>query len=156
MSIHTRLHAAWVWVIIIAGALLSVTMFTYAGATDRYIAQLESTESRVAGERIDPNTVRLIVSDGGELHREKHSLNESSSLTALALLQSFAEAGSWQLEIQNTQYGALINAIDGRVNGSDNKYWIYYVNGEMALVGAGDYVVQPGDRIEFRFEESIF
>lgn len=32
------------------------------------------------------------------------------------------------------------------------KYWIYYINGESALVGAGDYIVQEGDHITWRLE----
>ena len=32
------------------------------------------------------------------------------------------------------------------------KYWMYYINGELALVGAGDYIVQEGDHITWRLE----
>ena len=34
-----------------------------------------------------------------------------------------------------------------------NQYWMYYVNGEMAEVGIGDYVPKENDQIEFRFEQ---
>jgi len=33
-----------------------------------------------------------------------------------------------------------------------NKYWLYYVNGEFAQVGAGDYIVQEGDEITWKLE----
>lgn len=150
------MHTAWVWVVLIIGGLLTVVTYTYAGSTQQYIAQLDDSSARVAGEQFDPTMVSLVIKDDQVLHQEKHRITDSVSLTALTLLQSFAQASNWQLEVQNTQYGALVNAIDGRVNGQGNKYWIYYVNGEMAQVGAGDYIVQPGDRVEFRFEESIF
>ena len=34
-----------------------------------------------------------------------------------------------------------------------SQYWMYYVNGEMADVGIGDYVPKENDQIEFRFEQ---
>lgn len=34
-----------------------------------------------------------------------------------------------------------------------NQYWMYYVNGEMAEVGIGDYLPKENDQIEFRFEQ---
>lgn len=36
---------------------------------------------------------------------------------------------------------------------SKNQYWMYYVNGEMAEVGIGDYEAKEGDKIELRFEQ---
>ena len=44
---------------------------------------------------------------------------------------------------------------DGRILGSDwnapYRYWSFYINGAMADVGATQYVVQPGDTIEYRY-----
>lgn len=44
---------------------------------------------------------------------------------------------------------------DGRILGSDwnapYRYWSFYINGTMADVGATQYVVQPGDTIEYRY-----
>ena len=44
---------------------------------------------------------------------------------------------------------------DGRILGSDwnapYRYWSFYINGAMAGVGATQYVVQPGDTIEYRY-----
>ncbi|MGD2247432.1 MAG: DUF4430 domain-containing protein [Candidatus Methanofastidiosia archaeon] len=33
-----------------------------------------------------------------------------------------------------------------------NKYWMYYINGEMAQVGAKEYIVQNGDEITWKLE----
>ena len=49
-------------------------------------------------------------------------------------------------------FGTLVESIDGVKNGSDNKYWILYVNGKQASVGAGAYTIQNNDLIEWRFE----
>lgn len=49
-------------------------------------------------------------------------------------------------------FGTLVESIDGVKNGTDNKYWILYVNGTQATVGAGVYTIQKNDTIEWRFE----
>lgn len=38
----------------------------------------------------------------------------------------------------------------------ENKYWIYYINGEKAKVGVSDYTVQPEDTITWKYEKSDF
>lgn len=48
-------------------------------------------------------------------------------------------------------FGEMVEAIDG-VGGEEGKFWIYYVNGEAAKVGADQYEVKDGDRIEWRLE----
>ena len=47
----------------------------------------------------------------------------------------------------------IINSING-MGGSDNKYWMFYLNGEMAPVGADQQYVEDGDVITFKLEES--
>ena len=33
----------------------------------------------------------------------------------------------------------------------DLSGWVYLVNGESASIGCAQYVLQPGDRVEFRY-----
>ncbi len=49
-------------------------------------------------------------------------------------------------------YGTLVEEIEGIKNGTDKKYWLYYVNGKEGKVGAADYKVAPGDVIEWKFK----
>lgn len=73
--------------------------------------------------------------------------------TALDLLR--------QINIQNPKLklvtkdyvgmGTLVEGMVGKDNGTDGKYWTYYVNGEMAQVGAGNYVIKDNDQIEWKF-----
>lgn len=55
-------------------------------------------------------------------------------------------------ETKDYDFGTLVEAIDGVKNGNGNKYWILYVNGKQATVGAGAYKIQKNDAIEWRFE----
>lgn len=62
----------------------------------------------------------------------------------------------------------LIDEIIGIKNGSNNRFWLYYVNGKFITTKAVDllkernsepmpekFYLQPGDRIEWRFEEWV-
>ncbi len=49
--------------------------------------------------------------------------------------------------------GGLVTSINGvSQDPSASKYWMYYINGELAPVGAGDYIVQNGDEIVWKLE----
>jgi hypothetical protein len=47
--------------------------------------------------------------------------------------------------------GVLITRIGDSENGTDNKYWQYWVNNHFAQVAASSYVVEEGDIIEWKF-----
>ena len=46
----------------------------------------------------------------------------------------------------------LIDSINNVENGEDGKYWQYYVNEDIPMIGADKYIVTNGDYIEWRFE----
>ena len=52
-----------------------------------------------------------------------------------------------------SEYGELVDSIEGHKGGTEGKYWSFYVNGEMAQVGAGAYVQKEGDWIEWKFQK---
>jgi hypothetical protein len=45
-----------------------------------------------------------------------------------------------------------IQSVDSYINGTNDMYWIGYINGEGLLVGAGSSQVRNGDYVELRFE----
>lgn len=53
---------------------------------------------------------------------------------------------------KDSAYGEYVDSINGVVGGTDGKYWAFYVNGQMAQVGAADYQTKTGDKIEWKFE----
>lgn len=67
--------------------------------------------------------------------------------SALELLQSKAEVVT-----KDSSYGPYVDSINGVVGGTEGKYWAFYVNGQMAQVGAADYITKVGDKIEWKFE----
>jgi len=47
----------------------------------------------------------------------------------------------------------FVGAINGVANDPNKKtYWMYYVNGEHATVGADKYVLRDGDHVEWKYE----
>jgi hypothetical protein len=67
--------------------------------------------------------------------------------TVLEQLQSKAK-----VEVKDSQYGPYVDSINGVKGGTDNKYWSYYVNGQMANIGAGEYVAKGGETVTWKFE----
>ncbi len=94
----------------------------------------------------------LVVNDGSQVS-QIFELEVGEQTTAFELLQKSG------LEISYKEYedmGVFVEAIGDKVNGDDGKYWLYYVNGEMPQVAVDKQAVNPGDKVEFRFEESPF
>lgn len=47
--------------------------------------------------------------------------------------------------------GVMINQIGDNKNGDGGRYWQFWVNGKFSAVGAGEYIVKPGDAVEWKF-----
>ena len=77
-------------------------------------------------------------------------------MTAFSLLEGKAEEMGLVLEVETYDIGVFINTIGDKKNGQDGKYWLYYVNDEASMVASDKNKINPGDKVEFRFEESIF
>ena len=49
---------------------------------------------------------------------------------------------------------AYITGINGQVAlDSKKEYWAFYINGKLADVGAGSYILKGGDKIEWKIEK---
>lgn len=56
------------------------------------------------------------------------------------------------IETKESTYGTYVDSINGKKGGEGGKYWTFYVDGQMAQVGAGAYVTEGGEKIEWKFE----
>ena len=77
-------------------------------------------------------------------------------MTAFDLLEEKAEELKINLKTKNYDFGVFIETIGDKENGSEGKYWLYYVNGEMPSVAADRKELKPSDKVEFKFEKSPF
>lgn len=66
--------------------------------------------------------------------------------TALELLKA-----SHEIVSQDSSIGVFVTGIDG-TNNIDSKYWMFYVDGKLAAMGADQYKTKDGETIEWRYE----
>ncbi len=57
------------------------------------------------------------------------------------------------VELKHYDFGDVADSIDGTVGGKDGRYWIFYVNGKMSQLGAGEYKVLPEDKIIWKYQK---
>ncbi len=81
----------------------------------------------------------------------------SATGTVLSAMQAYQSASSTFIYsgTEHPGLGFFVESIDGQAS-ADGKYWILYVNGESASLGASAAHVVPGDLVEWRFEKGIY
>ena len=105
-------------------------------------AETESVEV-VAEEKI----VTVAVYVDGE------SVEDLEKEVAVEEEQSVLEIMDEYYEINGADEG-FISAIEGyEQDDAEGLYWMYYVNEEMAAVGAADYIPEESDAIEWKLEK---
>ncbi len=67
--------------------------------------------------------------------------------TALELLEEIAES----VVTKGQGDELLVTAVNGIVGGTEGRYWLYYVNGEAALIAASRMNTVEGDSVEWLF-----
>lgn len=103
----------------------------------------DSKKSVASGSRI----TQKILYSSSEASSSAQVIDILEDETALALIKR-----THQTTVKNYSFGSLVDAIDSITNGTDNNYWILYINGKKAIIGAGAYKLQNNDLIEWRFE----
>lgn len=65
---------------------------------------------------------------------------------ALVLLERHAD-----VQVKHYSFGDMVTSING-TPGNGPKYWIFYVNGQEASVGAGSYITKNSDTISWKLQ----
>lgn len=95
--------------------------------------------------------VTLIIDYGPSSQEFNLKVGEPS--TVLDLLNK----GDITFNYDQSEAGVFIKSIEGVQNSqSQGKFWMYYVNGELAPTGVSQQLVNSGDIIEFKFESPSF
>jgi hypothetical protein len=121
------------------------------------LSRPSSIEKNINIPREDQKEERvfLTIDDGrGELKNFGSPLIEK--MTAFDLLKKIAEGSNIELKTKSYEIGVLVESIGDRTNGQEEKYWMYYVNGEMPNIASDKKEINPGDKIEFKFEKPSF
>lgn len=123
------------WTAIIIVLLAALTIGIFAASYDNS----QSATSTEVVEQIDQ--VNVYSNEDGTIVNYSGVIGK----TALELLKAGAE-----VETQDSSYGEYVVAINGVKN--SGQFWLFYVNGAAATVGAGEYVTTNGETIEWRLE----
>lgn len=95
-------------------------------------------------------SVTMLLNNGNASPIRTFSASVPAGSNALQLLQQVTTENTIVLDTKTSSYGTYINGIGGLV-GNDKQYWLYYVNDKEASVGVDSYVLQNGDKVEFRY-----
>ena len=96
--------------------------------------------------------VTLVFSETDKKEFNYYYTDKKSAFDALKEVTDREEV---KLETQQFDFGILIKSVNGFEN-TNEKSWIYYVNGNSADVGADKYELKNGDTIEWRYIKPVF
>lgn len=132
--------------------LLSAGLFLTACTTD--------TTNETSSPAPESETVLTTEpADAEEVTTTIHIAIDGEQLTDLTK-EVTIPAGTNLMAVMKANYqvideDGLFSSIESHEqNLKDNRYWIYYVNDEMASVGSAKYQLEEGDVIEWRLEDS--
>ncbi len=130
---------SWGWGNFIAIAIVAAIIIIVGSLLGNYVLEKESQKGVAGTEVLFQPVVEKTISYEGQNDR-----------TALELLQE-----EYKVEIQDSSIGVFVTSIDQTAN-EDNKYWMFYVDGRLASLGADQYKTQDGENIEWRYESLQF
>lgn len=120
------------------------------------LARLETADNQSMPEQTAQEMVSCII-DRGDGNVNLYQIIPPESLTVFSLLEELAQRENFKIEF--TIYegtGALVESIDGVRNGTDNKYWQYWLNEELPMTAADKKEIRGGDKVEWKFAPSLF
>ena len=136
--------------------LLIALVFFVAGffLGQSYQLPVKLTVPNEQAGNFQPLTYVLQFSEHEIIEFQNVELNENQ--TVLDLLRQLAEENQIALITEDyDSLGVLVTAVGDKANGQDNKYWQYWVNGEMPQVGADRFQLTGGERVEWKFTEFV-
>jgi hypothetical protein len=85
--------------------------------------------------------------EGSNLNKPSYEIKEGT--TALELLKSTHTVETKEF----VGIGAYVTSVNGNKETTGKNFWALYVNGKQSQVGASEYIVKNGDKIEWKLEE---
>lgn len=139
----SRWHAPLVLAVVLIAIVVSQTFLSREAPPER--AEQDSQQAATG-----KNVVLMI--EGGEADDEQTVLNSAwrRGMTVLDALEGALDKGKVDRSGEGEQ--AFVHAIAGQTNeGADGRNWQYYVNGERGRVSAGAKIIEPNDRVLWKF-----
>ena len=98
-------------------------------------------------------TVQLKASGPNVAYNSK--IEVAAGSTVQTVMNTAKQQGFRYSVSQNSSLGAFVESIQGVSTNKDTEmYWIYRVNGAVAIAGISSYVIKSGDVISWTYEKS--
>lgn len=124
------------------------------------IYSLRNIDDKITTEQPaeQPGQGRVVyVIDKGDENLKSYQVVLSEDSTVFSLLEELAARENFQVESKiYKDLGVFVESIDGLKNGTENRYWQYWVNGELPMMAADKNKVKNGDKIEWKFAPTPF
>ena len=99
-------------------------------------------------------TVDLVVDFGAAHETIQKAIPCSADSTVFSTLKRADQHGDLELDASGSGETAFVNGINGLAGDTKaGKYWFFYINGQLAKQGCGAVEVDPGDKVEWRYQE---
>ena len=124
-------------------AIIAIFLIVGGYGTFYLYSHSKSLKPVIADNNISNQTSVINISEDGKQLAYEGVSNE----TALATLKKLIA-----VETTSSDFGEQVMSINGLTADSSKEFWAFYVNGQMASVGAGSYISSAGDKIEWKLE----
>lgn len=118
------------------------TLFLLIGCSNDSVNTTQEENANQETEEVQEAEILVTISkdDGKEILSEKEIQIEENEILMDVMKENF--------DIEED--GGFITAIDGvEPEEGEQKAWMYFVNDEMAMVGATEYELEDGDHVVF-------
>lgn len=141
--------------------LLVFSVVACTNDTDRESVSKNIEQQNLSGKIIEnvdslqPNPVEevtVVIKGSEKTYEDLIEINAGN--TAYDVLVKSTNINKLGVVTKEYDFGKSIDGIGNDLAGNNNKYWIYYINDEMAMQSADNQEVISGDKIEFKFEAS--
>jgi len=106
-------------------------------------------------EKVVENKIEILEIEYSEENQVVVERENAEGESALEFLENVTKDEKIDLETTEYDFGVLVDAIGG-IGNTKEKSWIYFVNEKSAEVGAGEYVLEDGDLVEWKYIEPSF
>lgn len=138
---------AWPILMILMIGMFFLTKIEYSRTMKEINRSIE--ERAFAFEIAGEKSLYLIDKGNGDLKSYRIIVKEDS--TVFSLLKELAERKNFKIEFTIQPDGVSVESIDGLLNGTEKKYWRFWLNNELINLSPDKIKVKGGDKVEWKF-----
>ncbi|MFH0951671.1 MAG: DUF4430 domain-containing protein [Patescibacteria group bacterium] len=155
MSVNKTIRSsAGTMVVMVAALIAVIPMLSDNPPVNIQSALLSPSSKIVLGEQAE-KLINVTLEINNSSSQTSYNAEVPVDTDVMTLTRQVADTNNLTLAVKD--YGEMGKLVEG-IGGTDNdtvagKYWLYYVNGEYATVGASQQIVKEGDVISWRYGE---